>query len=471
MVMMPKNAADARALQKATLAGVVYDKATDPEVGTLLDQLADDQELGPFDAAVVRETRRAYERTTKTPKRIAKRRAELESEGYQAWMVAREAKDFAKFAPVLEEWVALTREACSLIDPSRPAYDVALDEFEKGFTSARLDEVFSQLRDGLVPLLRDIRERGTPPDAGVLAGRFDTRVQAALCEKIAVELGFNLDCGRLDVSVHPFTGGAHVTDVRMTTRFKEDDLTEGLTGAIHETGHALYEQGRNLEYDGLPVNEALSMGVHESQSLLWERMVALGRPFSRYLAPKLAASFPQLSAQLSPDTLYGALNVVKTRSMIRVEADEVTYPLHIILRYELERGLVDGSVAVVDLPRLWNQKMTDYLGCTPADDGEGVLQDVHWSAGAMGYFPTYSLGAMYACQIYKAAAKDLPTLDDDIAAGKFSPLKAWLNVKIHKAGSLHQNGDELMIAATGAPLDPEIFLGYLREKYTELYKL
>ncbi|BDA49961.1 Thermostable carboxypeptidase 1 [Coccomyxa sp. Obi] len=473
MVMMPNGAAACRAAQKAAMAGILYDKQTSPELGNVLQKLEgaeSSNDFDPFQRAVIREARRDWVRTVKIPKRIAKRRAELESEGYQAWVTARSEKDFSKFAPVLEEWVALVRESSQLVDPSRPAYDVALEEFEKGMTAARLDEVFTQVREGLVPLIAAIREKGTPPDTSVLQGTFDTDAQATLCNSIAKELGFNLDCGRLDVSVHPFTGGSHPTDVRMTTRFKDNDLTEGLTGAIHETGHALYEQGRNLAYDGLPVNQALSMGVHESQSLLWERMVALSLPFSRYLAPKLTAAFPQL-ANLQAEQLYRALNAVKKESMIRVEADEVTYPLHIILRYELEKELVEGSVKVEQLPKLWNERMASYLGCTPADDAQGVLQDVHWSAGLFGYFPTYTLGAMFACQIYQAAQKDLPGLAEDIAAGKFGGLKAWLNEKIHASGSLHPSGDELMIAATGSPLDPSIFLSYLTDKYSALYKL
>ncbi|CAL5221981.1 g4264 [Coccomyxa viridis] len=472
MVMMPEGAAACRAAQKSVMAGIMYDKQTDPELGQLLDELSSNGSVGfdPFQQAVIREAQRDWVRTTKIPKRIAKRRAELESEGYQAWTTARGESNFAKFAPVLEEWVSLIKETSALIDPSRSPYDVALEEFEKGMTSARIDEIFTQVKEGLVPLLKQIREKGTPPDTSVLQGTFDTKSQADLCNSIAKELGFDLDKGRLDVSVHPFTGGSHPTDVRMTTRFKDNDLTEGLTGAIHETGHALYEQGRNLDYDGLPVNQALSMGVHESQSLLWERMVALSLPFSKYLAPKLAGAFPQLP-DLQAEQLYGALNAVKKESMIRVEADEVTYPLHIILRYELEKELLEGTVSVPDLPRIWNERMTSYLGCTPKDDAQGVLQDVHWSAGLFGYFPTYSLGAMYAAQIYKAAQKDVPSLEADIAAGQFSGLKSWLNERIHKSGSLHPSGDDLMRAATGSPLDPSVFLHYLTEKYTALYQL
>ncbi|KAI7846262.1 hypothetical protein COHA_000242 [Chlorella ohadii] len=482
MVFLPSNAVNSRAAQKSALAGVLHEKQTEAEIGQLLQRLQAAnlaaEGLNEYEQATVREAARDYRKLTAVPKELAQREAELESRGYQAWVKARQDSDFSQFAPVLQEWVDLRREKARLVDPSRPVYDVLLDDYEKGVTAARLDEVFGQVKAGLVPLLADLRARGKAP-SGVEIGR--------LCHKIAVALGFSLDSGRLDVSVHPFTGGAHPTDVRMTTRFKQDDLTEGITGAIHETGHALYEQGRNLEYDGLPVNQALGMGVHESQSLLWERMVGLSRPFAAYLLPLMREHFPQLPTEQSPEDLYAALNIIKDPSMIRVESDEVTYPMHIILRYELEKALVEGSIEVADLPRLWNEKMKEYLGCEPESDARGVLQDVHWSAGLFGYFPTYSLGAMYATQIFKAswarllmgdavgyktaAEKELPGLADDIAAGKFERLKGWLNEKIHKVGSLPASGDELMTSVTGAPLQPQVFLDYLRDKYSQLYQL
>eukprot|EP00884_Botryococcus_braunii_P012398 jgi/Botrbrau1/21159/Bobra.0061s0052.1 len=455
MVMMPQGASAARAAQKATLAGIAFEKKTEPRIGELLKQLDGADLSDPYQAAVVREACRDYDKLTRVPKELVKRRAELESEGYQAWVEARSSKDFSKFQPYLEEWVDLTKKIYTAIDPTRPIYDVALDQFEKGITSERLDQVFTQVRGGLVPLLKEIREKGTPPDSSALNGTFDKAQQALLADQVAKDLGFDLDKGRLDVSVHPFTGGAGPRDVRMTTRFKDTDLTEGLTGAIHE------DRPRS----------AHGMGVHESQSLLWERMVGLGRSFAKYLAPKLASQFPQLPQDLSADQVYAAVNVVKEPSMIRVEADEVTYPLHIILRYELEKALLEGKVQVKELPALWNERMTSDLGCTPEDDARGVLQDVHWAGGAFGYFPTYSLGAMYACQIYQAAEKQLPGLAEDIEKGNFAPLKKWLNEKVHTVGSLYPSADDLLVAVTGQPLDPAIFLDYLTTKYRELYKL
>ena len=443
------------------------------ELGALIRSLETTQPTGEWERAVVRDAARDYKRRTALSKDMAQREARLASEGYQAWAKARAASDYSAFKPVLSAWLDLVKEKCHAIDPASPAYDVALDGFERGLRSSRVDEIFSTVRNSIVPLLAEVKAKGTAPDASWLSKPFDVKKQAALCESIAVAMGFDLTRGRLDVSIHPFTGGAGPSDVRMTTRFKENDMTEGLTGAIHETGHALYEQGRpGGAYEGLPVSSALSMAAHESQSLLWERCVGLSRPFAAYLLPRLRETFPgAIPADKTAEDLYRALNVVSTRSLIRVEADELSYPLHVIMRYELESALLRGELSVDDLPKAWNDKMLSYLGATPPSDKEGVLQDIHWSSGAFGYFPTYSLGAMMAVQIFDAARSAMPTLDDDIAAGRFAPLRQWLLEHIHSKGSLFPSADELLISATGAPLKPEIFLAHMRAKYSDIYQL
>eukprot|EP00879_Flechtneria_rotunda_P004762 GHRR01005032.1.p1 GENE.GHRR01005032.1~~GHRR01005032.1.p1 ORF type:complete len:544 (+),score=181.25 GHRR01005032.1:157-1788(+) len=473
LVMMPEGAVGSRGAQKAALAGVLYDKRTEPRLGELLSHLQDAKgTLDRVQAAVVRDAHRSYVRETAIPKDLAQRIAKLETDAYAAWVAARKASDFSRFAPFLQQWVDVSKQKAAAIDPSRSAYDVLLEDYEKGMTYARLDQIFAEVRKDLVPLIADLRSKGTAPSETWLNGIWAVEQQAALCKEVALALGFDTNIGRLDVSVHPFTGGSHPTDVRMTTRFKEHDLTEGLTGAIHETGHALYEQGRNLDpaWEGLPVGNSLSMGIHESQSLFWERMIGLSQPFAEWLLPRIRQHFPQFPERSAAD-LYEAVNVIKSPSLIRVESDEVTYPMHIILRYEIERGLLDGSVKVEDVPKVWNQKMKDYLGAVPETDAQGCLQDVHWSAGLFGYFPTYSLGAMYACQIYELAKQQLPELEQQVARGNFKPLKEWLNESIHKLGSLHPSGDELMKAVTGSPLKPQVFLSYLRSKYSKLYKL
>jgi Zn-dependent M32 family carboxypeptidase len=392
MTMMPPGAAASRATQKSALSSVVHAKQTDPEIGKLLDRLQPSAgSLTDYEQANIREAARAYKKATCIPEDMVRQEADLSSRAYQAWVKARQEKKWEMFSPFLKEWVELRRKRAALIDPTRPAYDVLADDYDPGLTGERVTEVFSQVRDGLVPLLNSIRKHGTKPNEAWLKGDFDVDKQSALCKDVATALGFDLQNGRLDVSVHPFTGGAHPTDVRMTTRFKPDDITEGLTGAIHETGHALYEQGRNLEFDGLPVNSAAGMTIHESQSLLWERMVGLSQPFAKYLMPKLQTSFPDNFADRTPEELYAAINSVKDVSMIRVEADEVTYPMHVIIRFEIEKGLVEGSVDPDAVPAIWNNKMKEYLGVEPEDDSQGCLQDLHWSMGALGY-PDLHLG-------------------------------------------------------------------------------
>lgn len=474
MVMLPPGSGGSRGDQKAALAGVIYDKKTDPVLASNLNKLMSAKEaLTDVQAANVRDAHKLVVQETAVPKELAQKIATLETTAYEAWIGARKNADFSAFAPSLQEWVDVNRAKAGHIAPEKPAYDVLLDMYEKGMTSSRVNEVFSEVRAGLVPLISALKTRGTPPDAAWLNGEYDVDIQAKMCRQIALDLGFDIDKGRLDVSVHPFTGGSHPTDVRMTTRFKPHDLTEGLTGAIHETGHSMYEQGRNLspEWKDLPVSLALSMGIHESQSLLWERMVALGKPFQTYLLPKIREFFPEFPADATEDKLYAAQNTMRNPSLIRVESDELTYTLHVILRYEIESGLIDGSVAVADVPALWNSKMQSYLGATPTDDAQGCLQDIHWAGGAMGYFPTYTLGAMYATQIYECALASIPGLEDSIAKGEFAPLRLWLNEKIHRVGSFYPSGDELMVAVTGKPLDPQVYLNYLKKKYAAIYKV
>jgi len=473
MTMMPPQAAASRSAQKAALASVIYAKETDPEIGTLLEriQAAGPADLNEFQLATVREAARSYKKATSVTDELVRKESELGSRGYHAWVKARTEKDWSIFAPVLKEWIAARRERAAMIDSSRPVYDVLADDYSASLTAARVTEIFDEVKEGLVPLLSDMLENGKAPDNSWLQGEFDTEKQAALCKEVAVALGFDLEKGRLDVSVHPFTGGAHPTDVRMTTRFKPNDIMEGLTGAIHETGHALYEQGRNLELDGLPVNAAAGMAIHESQSLLWERMVGLSKPFASYLLPKLQQTFPEsFGPERTPEELYGAVNQISRSSKIRVEADEVTYPMHVILRFEIEKALVEGTLEVEDVPKVWNEGMKKYLGVEPADDAEGCLQDLHWSMGAIGYFPTYTIGAMAAVQIFEAAKGELPSLDEDIAAGNFAPLRQWLQKKVHGVGSLYPTADDLLKVVTGKALDPKVFLRYIEGKYRELYQ-
>ena len=484
LTMMPsgEGAARARGAAQATLAGVIHERATSEELGRLLRDAVKEAESGGAltngkDRANVKRAMEAYEKATRIPGEMAKKQAELGSRGYQVWAKAREGSDYSAFSPVLAEWVALVRQRCELVKPGTKTYDASMDDYERGLTTERLNEIFGVVREGVVPLIEKVYAKKTPmalEKSGAknpLLGEFDIEKQAELAKRVALALGFDLTKGRLDVSVHPFTGGCGPNDVRMTTRYKSTDLAESLTGCIHETGHALYEQGRSAEYIGQPVSEAHGMGVHESQSLLWERMVGLSEPFMHYLLGELKTSFPEEFEDVTPELLYAGFNTVKNPSVIRVEADEVTYPLHVILRTELEMGLLDGSIKVEQLPQLWNEKMKAYLGVDIEKDSEGVLQDVHWSSGAFGYFPTYLIGAILACNIFNAAKRSIDSLEDKIQRGEFSELREWLRVNVHERGSECDSADELMMLVTGKPLDADEFVAYLQDKYAKLYGL
>uniref|UniRef100_A0A7S1TXU1 Carboxypeptidase Taq n=2 Tax=Phaeomonas parva TaxID=124430 RepID=A0A7S1TXU1_9STRA len=480
--MMPAGAAASRGAQKVALATLLFAEKTSSELEELLDQLSGEGALeADAQRAVVREARREFDLATKVSKELVAREAEVESRGYQTWDAARKANDWASFAPVLEEIIEVKNEIAAAQRPDLAAegrlYDAHVDKFERGMSAERLDEVFSELKAGLVPLLRSVQAAAgdAPATPACLepGDAWDVEQQAALCREVAADLGFDFEKGRMDVSSHPFTGGPHPTDVRITTRYSTGNWLEGIAGTVHETGHAMYEQGRlggDSEFADLPVSRALSMGVHESQSLLWERMVFQSRAFWKYMAPKVAKYFPHTEGT-SPEDFYAYVNRVQA-GLIRVDADELTYPLHIILRFDLERKLAtDPAGTVADLPETWVRRMKEDLGVDVPDNAKGCLQDVHWSCGAFGYFPSYSLGAIMAAQLYSAAKKDLPGLEEGIAAGEFAPLREWLHEKIHRRGSFPQSLDEILTEATGEPLSVGPYLAYLQDKYSDLYDL
>ena len=477
-VMMPAGAAEVRAKQMSSLAGVIHKMGTDSEYGHMLEQISKSPqfaaELDRWEQANVRDALRDFEKHKNVPKELAQKLAALQSRGNTVWVEAREKKDFSLFAPVLEEWVALLKEKCRFVDPNVPPYQLLIDDYERGMQTQRFDELFEKLKAGLVPLIQAIKKspvyaQHSQTNAFLSAQKFPVNLQTEFNHALAEDLGFDRNCGRLDVSVHPFTGGSHALDVRMTTRYKDTDLIEGITGTIHETGHALYEQGRNEKYHDLPVSQALSMGVHESQSLLWERMVGLSMPFWRRYFPKLQQKFA-IGPEVTAEQFHRAINTVQP-GFIRVESDEVTYPLHIIIRYEIEKGLFDGSIKVANVPAVWNAKMQEYLGITPTNDSEGCLQDTHWAVGLFGYFPTYTLGAIYASQIFQAALVKIPNLNECIGKGEFNVLKQWLNENIHQYGSLFPSGDELISRVTGQPLNADVFMQHLTSKYSAIYQL
>ncbi|MBY0475041.1 MAG: carboxypeptidase M32 [Nitrosomonas sp.] len=470
-VMMPAGASEARAKQIAALAGVIHERMTDPALGDCLNELKekDSDRLGEVERCNIREALHSYELETKVPKRLVQELAELGSRGQGIWVMARQENKFSNFVPVLKQFLELKTEWAQRISPDLKPYDANIDLFERGTTMDMITPIFERLKQELIPLIEAIQNHPQQPDTSFLQGRFALDKQEELARKISQDIGFNTEQGRIDVSVHPFCGGSHPTDVRITTRYKESDFVESLYSVIHETGHALYEQGRPHELGDLPASESLTMGIHESQSLFWERMVAQSKPFCSHYFDTIRAAFPDNLQAANVDSFYRAINSCKP-DFIRVEADEVTYPLHVILRYEIEKGLFEDSMQVDDLPGIWNELMQKYLGIKPPTDTLGVLQDSHWSGGAFGYFPSYTLGAMYACQFYNTLLNEQPEVEESIAAGNFAPIKGWLNEKIHRQGRLY-TPQELVQRVTGEALNPDYFIGYLKNKYSEIYAL
>lgn len=470
-VTMPRGAAQARAGQIAALAGVVHAKQTDPGIGELLDQLESGSltDLDAYEQCNIREARRAYDRQTKVPMDLVQELAELGSRGHHIWAKAREENRYSDFAPVLERLIELQKKWAHHIDPNKPPYDVLMDIYERGLTMEQVDPVFERLKVELIPLIRAIQESEYQPDTSFLHGKFSVAQQEKLGRTISEALGFDFDKGRMDVSVHPFCGGADPTDVRITTRYGSDNFMESLFAVIHETGHAMYEQGRMERDRALPVSEALTTGIHESQSLFWERMISKQKAFCEYYMDLFTQTFPDNLNGVDVQAFYEAINICRP-SFTRVESDEVTYPMHIVLRYEIEKEIFNGTYAVSDLPEVWNNKMQEYLGIRPATDTEGILQDVHWSGGAFGYFPSYTFGAMYASQFYNAMKQDVPDLENWIREGRFQSIRKWLGQKIHVKGKLLST-EALMKEVTGETLNPSYFIAYLKNKYHEIYRL
>lgn len=470
-VIMPSGGADSRAKQIAALAGVIHEKSTHAEIGVLLDKLSsgDASSFNDFEKTNISEAQWDYNRSVRVPQELVREIAELGSRGHFIWIKARKENKFSDFAPVLEKFVRLIKKRAGYIDPDKSPYDVNIENFERGSSMSQLDPLFEKLKARLIPLIRAISESGYQPDSSFLEGEFPIKDQEELGKRISKDMGFSFDHGRMDVSVHPFCGGGDATDVRITTRYRTDNFVESLYAVIHETGHGLYEQGRMAEGRDLPASESLTMGIHESQSLFWERMIAQGKSFCSHYLAAFASVFPEKLKGVSARRFYDGINLCRP-SFIRVEADEVTYPLHVILRYELEKELFDGTISVGQLPGLWNDKMEEYLGIRPPTDREGVLQDVHWSSGAFGYFPSYTLGAMYATQFYNAMLKDIPEAESQIENGQFKNIREWLKTNIHAKGSLFSPG-ELVRQVTGGPLSHEYFISYLNEKYGKIYRL
>ncbi len=458
--MMPPKAAALRGEQQALLAGLSHAYISDPRIGDWLTALEGSED--PVRAATSRNLGRTYRREKRVPADLVDALARAKSEGFGAWVQAKKSSDWASFEPKLQHLVDLTRRRAEAIDAERHPYEVLLEEFDPGSTVATLRDTFGRLRDGLVPLLEAIA--GAPQLPGI-DRELSVEGQESLHREIAEALGYDFGAGRLDHAEHPFTSGLGPGDVRITTHLSADDFFGGLGSTVHETGHALYEQGLPHAHRGTTVAEAASFGLHESQSRFWENFVGRSEAFFRWLAPKLPAHFE--GATPDADALYRAANRVMP-SLIRVEADEVTYNLHVIVRFELELALFEGTLAVSDLPAAWNAKYEEYLGVTPPDDARGVLQDVHWSSGAFAYFPSYTLGNLYAASMGKALEETLPALWSQIEAGEFAPILGWLREKVHARGHLLE-APEIVKEAVGERDHVADLLDYLWQRHGALY--
>lgn len=466
---MPPGASEARAAMIGNLSSRLHGDVLALNKNNFLQTLHQAHQNKRTDAAVIiNETWRSYERAARLPTMFVERMAKTGSQSQHIWAEARRTNTFSLFAPHLEEIVRLKREEARLIAPKEHPYNVLLDLYEPGLDVAVLDPLFAELEETLQDLLERIRSAKKSKELNT-KGTFPLATQEGLNRSLAQTLGFDFSRGRLDASTHPFTTNFHPTDVRITTRYREEDALYAIGSTIHEVGHALYEQGMPIKDAYTPLAEAISLGIHESQSRLWENLVGRSLSFWQWFQPELAKAFPKPFKRFSAEELWREANRVSP-SFIRTESDEVTYNLHIIIRYQLERALIEGSLKVKDLPKAWDQKMKALLGVTVPNDRVGVLQDVHWSGGMIGYFPTYALGNLYAAQFFAQAEKEMPDLTTQFRKGNFQPLLQWLRTKIHTQGKRYP-ADTLARRVTGSCLSPKPFLQYLNKKMTELYGL
>lgn len=464
-VNMPTGGASARADQSATLSGILHGLTTEPQIGDWLDETEASNDLNDWQRANVREMRRTYTHATSTPAETVDALSRASSETEMAWRSARADNDFAALAPKLENQLAIVREWAQVKGDALglAPYDAMLDMYDPGRRAAQVDGLFADLADWLPDMLEEILERqvGEPP-ATAPPGPFSDEEQYALGLMIMEAMGFDFDHGRLDVSAHPFTGGVP-DDLRLTTRYSPDDFTSSVMAVVHETGHALYERGLPADWRGQAVGRSRGMTVHESQSLIMEMQASRHPAFITWLAPVAAKALKGQGAAWDADNMIRLYSRV-ARSPIRVDADEVTYPLHVILRYELERAMIAGDLTIADLPGAWNDGMERLVGYRPKNDAEGCLQDIHWPSGSFGYFPTYTLGRLLAAQLWETAVEQHSDIPQALGNGDFGPLLGWLRTNVHAKGCLH-SPDDLITDATGGSLDTGAFKRHVTARY------
>lgn len=469
---LPPAGGEYRAEQVSYLAGLVHRKTTEPAVGEYLAELIESPlaaDRHSDTGAVIHNLKRDYDKKSKLPQALVEELARLSVIGQQVWAEARKANDFARFQPILEKTIELKKQEAAAIGYDDVPYDALLDDFEPGAKTAEVRQVLAGLREQLVPLVAEIVESGRHPNMDILHRHCATAGQDAFGLKVVAAIGFDLNAGRLDVTNHPFCSTSGPRDVRLTTRYFEDFFPSALFSTMHEAGHGIYEQGLPADQYGLPTGDAVSLGIHESQSRMWENLVGRSRPFWEHFYPQMQQAFPSAFADVPLDEFYFAVNDVRP-SLIRVEADEATYNLHILVRFELEQALLLDELRVADLPAAWNEKYRQYLGIESPTDADGVMQDVHWGEGAFGYFPTYSLGNLYSAQLFEAAERDLDSLDDMFRRGEFLLLRDWLRTNVHELGRRYAP-EELVRRVTGEGISHAPLMKYLRGKLGPLYGL
>ncbi len=469
---MPPGGSPHRAEQMAFLAKLMHQKLTSAAIGELLGCLEGSglQQPPDSDRAVnLREIRRVYDRAVKMPPALVEEIARTTTRAQLVWQEARQANDFAAFQPYLEKIVKLKREEAQAVGYREVPYDALLDKYEPGATTGQITQLFTRLRQELVPLVAAITSSGKTPNREILERDYPVEQQREFGQATAAALGFDFQAGRLDVTTHPFCSGLGPGDCRLTTRYNPRRFADGFFGILHETGHGLYEQGLDPAHFGTPCGMAASLGIHESQSRLWENQVGRSQPFWEHFFPKAQKIYPAALGNVKLDDFYFAINDVR-KSFIRVEADEATYNLHILLRFELEQALISGDLQPADVPAAWEEKFHSFLDLTPPNFALGCLQDIHWSMGGLGYFPTYTLGNLYAAQLMEKIRTDLGDLDADVRRGEFGRLKGWLNANIHGQGQRYRAQD-LCQRLTGQPLSTQPFMTYLRQKFGPLYDM
>lgn len=470
--IMPPAAGEYRAEQITYLAGLVHRRQTDPRIGEWLDELSGSPlaaDPASDTGATIRELRRQYDRKVKLPQLLVEELTRTAVLGQQVWQTARQDSDFAVFAPLLKRTIELKRRQAEALGYAGHPYDALLEDYEPGESTAEVARVLADLRRELVPLVAAIRDSDRVPGEHILNRAYPVELQESFGRAAAAQIGFDFQRGRLDISAHPFCSEMGPYDCRITTRYDPQHFSGSFFGILHEAGHGLYDQGLRTDQYGLPLGRAVSLGIHESQSRMWENLVGRSRPFWEHFFPQARQVFVDALHDVTLDDFYFAINTVRP-SLIRVEADEATYNLHILIRFELEQALLDDELEVADLPGAWNDRYQQYLGITPSNDAEGVLQDIHWSAGLVGYFPTYSLGNMHAAQLFAKAEADLGPLGPAFARGEFQPLREWLLTNIHEQGQRYTAAG-LIRRISGKPLSHRPLLEHLRNKLGPLYGL